>query len=799
MKRLYRPCVMVLLMLLAASSIRAQSNYYIPTVNYNELNHLRYSFANSIDGTNFKNRGISGTNYNADSYLNARAQWSSDRGWVMRFEQADGKSRGGGYVKHVYPRIGSSDKASLSLWLRPTTGTDDAFIMARGEEARGFSILLWKKTLVFTSWDNHVISFVESDSGMLRAGDWNHIAVTQSSAVEGNYYVALYINNKLAGDGWVKVPGLAPLSETNGYIGSAAKAGWIAAGNQVALYERDLSDADLLAFDVAPFFMGDIGDVRYFATEELVCSDKTQSSYAATNHEIELGSTCDLRSDIASLATDRIEPAGLISYFPYRRDINDHGPSQTIVSDENTAAPYYRPDDLRLDKAEFIRGIEYNYVSYGDESSNDAAKPGNLINTHVKGPFALSFWMQRAGYPDDPNIQMLYKAGSENEGGINVYLQAGQLYFGAWNDNGKKYFIPVSDRALITDSSWHHIAVSYDPARLGASNPTPYALEAFIDGQWVGASEMKAVNGRGGKFTTIGAKGPNSTRYYEGTKDKYKKGDNAFSGNLSELRVYAFPLSLPQVRQLASHYPAAYEPIIRSDYYGTQSSSSPVDGYVYIASTPSKSNPGYQSNYQYDSLSIKLRYSWDSAPSRWIDTFSRQPTGDCEYVIGGVALQENPGWQAPEPTAAYLCFSPAKISNGMAPFTLGLEYRAYAQTLYMPIFDALMPPAVLRELLKFGSETIHDITTDFDLNIGKYNIILQAKTDAPLLYEREPNYIGPLFVGASKLVQTVFTDATSKQMPIYIVIPTNALSKSATYVDQKTLLDELDVKFSKLR
>jgi hypothetical protein len=149
-----------------------------------------------------------------------------------------------------------------------------------------------------------------------------------------------------------------------------------------------------------------------------------------------------------------------------------------------------------------------------------------------------------------------------------------------------------------------------------------------------------------------------------------------------------------------------------------------------------------------------------------------------------------------------LCFSPAKIKKGIAPFTLALRYSEYDdKVLYLPVLDTLLPDDVRYALIQYSeTEGVTGIRTDFVINIGRYNIILQAKSDAPALYGgNQPNYVSALYFGADPLISSLLQDPTVMCMFMFQNNAVGTGSWQYNYVDQLQLLNEFDVKLAKDR
>jgi hypothetical protein len=135
--------------------------------------------------------------------------------------------------------------------------------------------------------------------------------------------------------------------------------------------------------------------------------------------------------------------------------------------------------------------------------------------------------------------QVLYEEGGPGAG-INLYLDGGALYAGAWHL--KAWPGPSLKHGGIEPGRWHHVAVVRDaPAKA-----QPDHLLLFVDGEKAEAGEAAALAAHPGDIC-IGWAG--STFYHDG---KAGERSDAFAGRLDDVLVFSRALADPEVKGLAS-------------------------------------------------------------------------------------------------------------------------------------------------------------------------------------------------------------------------------------------------------
>ena len=130
-------------------------------------------------------------------------------------------------------------------------------------------------------------------------------------------------------------------------------------------------------------------------------------------------------------------------------------------------------------------------------------------------------------------------------GGLNIYLEAGRLYVGAWvygtNNSWKETYLSTE----LVDTNWHHVGLILD-ARI-TSDFYPNGLKGFLDGFEFGSGDARIGLGKRNSIT-LGANG-DTTRYHDGVA--IGPGDH-FAGMVDEFRLWKRLLAPLEVEQLFS-------------------------------------------------------------------------------------------------------------------------------------------------------------------------------------------------------------------------------------------------------
>ena len=829
--------ILLLLVVFTALLVNtARAGYWIPPIDYYTLNSLRFPLAHksydSDGSTHLLNLGIEpNTDYSrywATAY-DMSGVYDETRGWVASFDPAVQSN-----IDFAFLPAEDVDQASLSFWIKPKDVTKNSMIMTKAkpsddpEYVSGFSLYIYDQHLFFASYS--AISqlgnqyYIQS-STKLQSDRWHNVVITQSYT-DAIKYSAMYIDGVLVGAATgedISLTGMLDsnsISEALSTLGAASNQGFVFTPNtDWETYERSVTSNDLIIGVLNPFYEGRMSEFRFFSDFLMVCSDKTRFGYERANMEVAVGTRCDMSSDVASMAQDRIEQDGILGRLPLSSDYSDHQFSglyaQNTIIGEALTAPTFAEDDLRIGKAQFGADNNDTYLTINYDPQKNRMATLGFTGPHQHS--AISFWFQatdvESSYESPQIIYYLETArnsGGNSGPGLAITLQNGYITAVVWEWDGGP-IREVQSYKRIVDQNWHHIALSIDPVPRGATNYqglNTMGVVLYQDGHYVDSTliDMLAKSSKdpdGEAKTTIGYD-------YESFQADRGLGEAiSFIGNLSDFQVYDMPLSRPQARQLATRYSNAYKPVYdRVPYPVYSSNPSLSNGYYMVDQRATGPNPVSvkTSPYPDDSVEINFVVDWSKPLARWIDPVTHSESDDCYYGLGGVQYSAQSSWKSTAPSRVVLCFSPDEIQQGGAgPFSISLLYPNYNNgSLYLKVFDKLVPPKVWEAMAQGDfSAGLPGIKTNFTLNIGRYNTIIQAQTVAPQFYADSPNFVAPLFFGASELVSKIYDynpDKPSTDSVTYISAG-EAVGpiERPMYVDQRQLLDEFDVKLSKDR
>ena len=175
-----------------------------------------------------------------------------------------------------------------------------------------------------------------------------------------------------------------------------------------------------------------------------------------------------------------------------------------------------------------------------DGSEHVGVPDDSSINTYAGEASQKSFELLFQADEVDSR-QVLYKQGGTTSG-FSLYLESGELYFGAWDSN---VFGPAVKTPVSSDTAYHVVAV-FD------TSVSPQ-MTLFVNGQQV-ASGVTTFNGAGGVSShtgdvVVGAR-QNGSRFHDGASSG--SGD-FFHGTIDELALYNTALNPTQVGE---HYDA---------------------------------------------------------------------------------------------------------------------------------------------------------------------------------------------------------------------------------------------------
>ena len=202
--------------------------------------------------------------------------------------------------------------------------------------------------------------------------------------------------------------------------------------------------------------------------------------------------------------------------------------------------------------AEFSNGI----VEFGGNNDIIEVLDSKDINLGTHAKRTISLWFN----VDDKNLpnrkQVIYEEGGVNFGdaGLNIYIDAGVLYFGGWNREGGSWSSTYLSTDEIYSNTWHHVALVLD-AEAGNNTLQPGAFTAYLDGEKIAEGEGVELDSH---KDNIGIGGLNETTRFHNEEVQTNK-EYSLAGSLDELRVYNRALSAKEVSLLfaLNHKPIA--------------------------------------------------------------------------------------------------------------------------------------------------------------------------------------------------------------------------------------------------
>ncbi len=813
-----RGLALALLGALLSQAPVADAAYWTRPVNYYALDTLRYpmtetgpvslipSVAAGVDGLRY------GATVRGGSLTGVE---DAERGLVARFDR-NAKAR----VRHPFPNAehgGSETSASLSFWIN-LSDAEDQMIAARGDRRAGYSLSLQGGRLTFVYWanggesplDRHGLQSVTT----LRPGAWRNVIITQASGkAEGGAYVAIYVDGVLQASARSDIPGSGLLGDragdSNAALGGAMAEGWLWIDDTFDPYRRDEADGGKIrSTGLWPFMSARLSEFRYFGGLMLVCSDKTRSraEYAAGNREIEVGARCPLTSDVASLAQDRIEQASYLARLPLRADVGDHNfaglgvPNRALAGSHPTFVA--DPMGLRQTVAHFDGRQRVDF---------DMLPQSALSLSDYTPPYSLSMWINPDAATLGAGAMTLFALGDKNEG-LRIHLDRGRVAAGLWNHLAPACQGAWARSERMIGPGWRHVAVSIDAPsadRSSGGGAAANGLRIFVDGRQVASRHVGSVTHAMRGRASLGAAPTDETCGYVGD-GQASVSDQRFRGRISEVKVLRAPITAPQARRLASRYPNAYSPVYAAlDFPRVAENPDPAilrtPGYVYQDMAPATALPFDTWRNPFASLELRFSARWRRPAQPWRGYAGDNASDpDCEYVIGGAFWGQRTDGPAEEATSVLLCFSPKKIGQRLPPFSLALFYPAYNRYLFVTVIDPMIPADVLEQLKSYPAiPNGGKLETEFRLNIGQYNMLLQAKTVSDLYPEgmEPPNYISPLYQGAQDLARQALRPMASgpARDRITYVRSEAVPAFDLRYVDQRALLDDIDMNLSKDR
>jgi len=191
--------------------------------------------------------------------------------------------------------------------------------------------------------------------------------------------------------------------------------------------------------------------------------------------------------------------------------------------------------DARIEDGQLVLDGEGDYLKI--TSSTDI----NLDNVTQR---TVSFWFQTE---QDEGRMMIYEEGGA-EKGLNIYIDNGQLYVGAYNQDAEEiqggWLDAVDengDSFNVADGQWHNIVVTLDGDQDIADN----ALTGYLDGQNFGHIDGVAL---GVHPDPAGIGGVNESSLLH-TGEEVGEG-MYFKGNIDDARIYSSALDEEAIQEI---------------------------------------------------------------------------------------------------------------------------------------------------------------------------------------------------------------------------------------------------------
>lgn len=193
----------------------------------------------------------------------------------------------------------------------------------------------------------------------------------------------------------------------------------------------------------------------------------------------------------------------------------------------------------------------YIYISDGSfypnalqfDGVNQYVSVANSSALNIGGPYAdrtIETWFYCEDVTNSSKKQVIFEEGDATRG-FNIYIYAGKLYVGAWNDDATEsnWSGTWLSTGLVFSNTWHHVALRLEG---GTDTPTAGAFTGILDGIEFGSGDGAKVYAHTGG-TNIGRTA--NTKFHDGI-------DNStvtyFEGIIDELRVWNEARTTEEIR-----------------------------------------------------------------------------------------------------------------------------------------------------------------------------------------------------------------------------------------------------------
>ena len=152
----------------------------------------------------------------------------------------------------------------------------------------------------------------------------------------------------------------------------------------------------------------------------------------------------------------------------------------------------------------------------------------------------IAFWL-KTDNPLKNSKQVLYEEGG-GSGGLNIYIENGQLYVGGWS-NGVNSWEGTYLNTELSDTEWHHVALVLN-AEISI-NLQPDTFKGFLDGLEFGSGAAATLDLHSGNIAIGAVRG--ATQFHDGNSGL---GGFRFSGLVDEFHLWNRALAPREIAQL---------------------------------------------------------------------------------------------------------------------------------------------------------------------------------------------------------------------------------------------------------
>ena len=397
---------------------------------------------------------------------------------------------------------------SVSFWFAPDdSSVGPQVLYQEGDATAGINIYLDEGQLFAGAWDTtQAIPWAGTWLSSLNVLDdqWNHVTFVYDSTDADNG-LALYLGRDEVVNA-ATVPLLFAHSATTTF------------GNVLAPVRFDDGLGGSVVSNATNDYLGRIEDVRIF-------------DRALTGEE-----AAALGTAMPTIVPDIFN--GLVSFWNF-----DAGA-------EDVAFVGAQADDGSISDAFLIGGgWDTRSLQIGTGGMNIPSSPD--INESSNQNYSVALWF----YPENgtsPDRQVLYEQGDTTTG-LNIYLENGQLYAGAWNDSVGWDGTWLASADLV-NNAWNHVSFTIDTTDAASG------MSLYLNG--VAAPTGPTMSLEAHPAASAGWM-QGGTRYEgaSGVVDNTNSVDN-FVGYIDELRIYNRTLSATDAQLLASHILDPPQPLL---------------------------------------------------------------------------------------------------------------------------------------------------------------------------------------------------------------------------------------------